>query len=360
MLTHKTHELLQRLEQIKPFFTKIRSISISDYVRVAATNISYYNLDAICIAPLNGNGQGIFMIPFALLREYLQKTTHDEIIFDEMAGHPTFGSIHTKFILEKHFSPDNFPIVPIYDFNVSGSATPDQLRHAFSCYYATDKDDSRNNLRGVYLDPENKCAVASNGHRLSLRTLEFPLHTTNKYVIPRSVAKTLATSIHNTVAFSTSDSSNEWLMLSTDGMTIYVKCEDSYPDYQRVIPKEGSLKLYFEEPRLTLKRLRDIKKTFPKLQAIALRGYRGELQVANESYKTTWQYDCEAYEDCLLLININYLMDCFKQYTQPINVYNLDEKTGPWVFKIDDSRDLDIIMPIKYTDEESWFTNNQT
>jgi DNA polymerase III sliding clamp (beta) subunit (PCNA family) len=67
---------------------------------------------------------------------------------------------------------------------------------------------------------------------------------------------------------------------------------------------------------------------------------------------------CKAYQECFFLVNINYLIDCLKQFEKaegPVYVRNNKDKTGSWMFSLQNSSDFDLVMPMRGDKEELWF-----
>jgi len=365
MITYQLQQLRERLDQIKPFYVKTKSMPVLNCIRVSPRIIEYSNLDVTFSAPMNGSGEGIFMVPFQTLYEYVKSSEMPEIIFDETNGQVMFGDSSTRFVMQDYYSPDDFPTIPVNDFNVAGAATPQQVQHAFSCSYAADKDDIRFNLNGVCVDAPNKTVVATNGHRLALRKMEFTLNSKDKHIIPRFVASGLLEIIKGkseVVQFSPSEIDRRWIAIRTGDVSLYIKGYDQYPNYEAVLPREGALKLSFFDVKSAVKQLREIKKVSPKLRVFALKGSDSEtVYAATASYRGVMQ-GCKAYQECFFLVNINYLLDCLKQYEKAgtlVYVRNNKDKASPWVFSSQNSSDIDLIMPLRGDKEELWFKDTE-
>jgi len=366
MLIFETSELAARLAKIKPFFIKKKTLPILDCVRITPKRITYSDLDVFVSVPIQGGGVGDFMVSFPALYEFARSSNESEIRISERTGKITITDLRSEIVQEEYFSPEDFPNVPVNDFNLAGSARTEQIQHAFSCYYAADEDDHRFNLRGVCIDAPTKRIVATNGHRLSFRQMQFTLDIKDQTVVPRYVVKGMLELIKGTSAvmqFSPSQSNKEWLAIGVWDISIYVRVLNQYPDYKSVIPQQGTLKLSVTQPKLALKQLRDIKKRTPKIKPIALKGdANGAVRIGNGHYRGVLE-GCKAVKECFLLVNIDYLIDCLKQYEKaeaPLYVWNKDDKATAWFFCAEGSLDLDLIMPLRGNDEELWFAASET
>jgi DNA polymerase III sliding clamp (beta) subunit (PCNA family) len=364
MIVCNTQELKHRLNQIKHFYVRNKRFPILNCVRIDAKEITYSNFDMTVRIPLSSEGGGVFIIPFSQLYEFARGAKSSKINIDaDIARRAIIDDGTNGFMINDVFSPDDFPVVPVYDFNVSGAAEADRLRRAFSCYYAADTFDIRFNLDGVCIDAANRAIVATDSHRLSLRSMNFTLQTDSLYVIPRFVANGLLKLLSNTtdaVQFSCSESRSDWLQIRYGDVDLYVTCRDRYPEYQRVIPRDGALKLTFTNPRQAVNQLEDIKKRSHKLRTLAIKGYNtGMVRVATPNYKGILE-GCVAHVDCIFTVNIKYLIECLKQFLgsrTPVTVWNTKDKTSPWLFKTESSNDIDMIMPMRCDDAEAWFNN---
>jgi len=364
MIVCNTQELKYRLNQIKHFFVRNKQFPILNCVRINVKEITYSNFDVTVRIPLSGEGDGVFMIPFPQLYEFVKDAQSSEITIEgDKAGRVTVDNGADKLAPNDIFSPDDSLAVPVYDFNVAGAADAGQLRRVFSCYYAADTYDIRFNLDGVCIDVANRVIVATDSHRLSLRGMNFTLQTDNLYVIPRFVANGLLKLVNKSidaVQFSCSESHSTWLQIRYRDVDLYVTCRDKYPEYQRVIPKDGALKLTFTNPLHAVAQLNDIKKRSHKLRTLAIRGYNtGMVRVATPNYKGILE-GCTAHADCIFTVNIKYLIECLKQFLgsrTPVTVWNTKDKTSPWLFKTEGSNDIDMIMPMRCDEAEAWFNN---
>jgi len=360
MLTYQTQQLRQRLEQIKPFYLKINSPAFLNCVRLTATTVQYSNLDVTINAPIPGSGDTDFMVLFPALYEFVRNSNRDEIRVYERNGIIKVYDGRDEIIQDEFFDPEDFPVIPVNDFNIAGFVTADQIQHDFSCYYASDQDDIRFNLHGVCIDAPKRKIIATDGHRLSVRTMQFTLHTKDQHIIPRFIVKGILqlTGTSAVVQFATSESNKEWIAITVGDIALYVKGYDKYPDYEAVLPREGLLKLSFTQPKAALKQFREIKKRTPKKKTVALKGYAdGAVRIANGSYRGVLD-GCKAVKECFFLVNIEYLVECLRQYEKtqiPVYVWNNNDKAGPWVFNLDGSSDIDLIMPLRGSDEEAWF-----
>jgi DNA polymerase III sliding clamp (beta) subunit (PCNA family) len=366
MIIFATHELQARLEKIRPFFAKNKGFPILNCVRVTPKLLSYASLGGFVFVPMQGGGLGDFMISFPALYEFVRNSNADEIRVSERKGNITVSDGRGEIVQDEFFSPEDFPKPPVNDFNLAGSATIEQIHHAFSCYYAAHDTDIRFSLHGVCIDAPTNRVVATDGHRLSFRTMDFSLAIKNQIVIPKAVVRGILHITKGTsgvVQFAPSESNPEWVALELWDISIYARVRNQYPDYKSVIPQHGSLKLMITNPKTVIKQLQDIKKRTPKTKTLALKGDTdGTVRVANGSYKGALD-GCNAVKECFFLVNIEYLIECLRQYEKnpaPVNVWNKNDKTNAWFFCAEGSLDLDLIMPLRGNDEELWFAADET
>ena len=363
MIIFETSELQARLGKVKPFFAKTKAFPILNCVRVTPKRISYANLDVFVFVPVQGGGVGDFMVPFPALYELVRSSNENEIRISEVNGRVTVSDGRNEIVLDEYFSPKNFPKLPVNDFNLAGSATTEQIHHAFSCYYAANDTHIRFSLHGVCIDAPTNRVVATDGHRLSLRSMGFTLDINDRVVIPKAVIKGVLQITKGTSAiiqFAPSQSNPEWIAIELWDISVYARVRNQYPDYQSFIPQQGLLKLLITKTKTVLKQIQNIK---PKTKAIALKGSAdGAVRIANGSYRGVLE-GCTAVKECFFLVNVEYLIECLRQYEKnqaPVHVWNNNDKAGPWVFSLEGSSDMDLIMPIRVHDEESWFAVDET
>lgn len=112
-------------------------------------------------------------------------------------------------------------------------------------HFAMAQQDVRYYLNGLMLETDDNClrAVATDGHRLALCEVEAeiePVDFRQQVILPRKGVQELLRLLSDSEAVSTLRLGANHLQATVDGIRLTSKLIDGkFPDYQRVIPREG-------------------------------------------------------------------------------------------------------------------------
>lgn len=222
-------------------------------------------------------------------------------------------------------------------------------------YAAADENQGRPLLSGVFFkyDGERLTTVATDTHRLAVRTKNMPsAGDSMEYVLPRraiNVIKRLPSSDESELQIVFS---KQQLTVETEGARIMSQLlEDSYPHYERVIPKEFTRKWQFDRDQFTsaLKRATILAKESGFRGVFVSEGDKVLLKVRSEGIgEGTEEIDVvKEGEDIEIAFNLKYLLDAVSPVDEDGVVLEITESERPAVLRGSEEKEyFCVIMPM--------------
>jgi len=141
----------------------------------------------------------------------------------------------------------DFPTLPAIEEKFSRINSDDLLHMLDKVYFAISTDETRYHLNGILLERNDKnlLVVATDGHRLSMteRDISAEKIKVKRAIVPRKGVQEFKRlmaaekSIEIYVA-------ERHLFVRTEKQTLYIRLIDgNFPDYQRVVPKDNTIKI---------------------------------------------------------------------------------------------------------------------
>lgn len=323
----------------------------------SATNleiaISYY-VDA------DVRSEGAITIPAKLITSYVSFLNDEKVelsIGDGMSLMVQSSSSTTKI---KGISADEFPLIPKVDAEHSFSISTSDLDVAIAeTVFAASTNISRPVLSGVYLivDGGSMKMVATDSYRLAERGLTFDKKIDGNFtcIIPAKTITELGriTNRSESKDVSVSVSKNQVLFKVGSVELVSRLIEGKFPDYEKIIPKEGKSKIEVsvEDLSLVLKRVNLFAKennNSIRLSATndgKLLVSTDETKVGEEKAEVAIKLDGENNK---ISLNSQYLLDVLTYITDEKILLEMSDKLSPAVIKPIKRDDyIYIIMPLK-------------
>jgi DNA polymerase-3 subunit beta len=193
---------------------------------------------------------------------------------------------------------------------------------------AVSKDETRYSLTGVYIDPVNKIAAATDGYRLHSENIN-PDHAAPAVIIPlRTASLLLQYPLNETMA--TNEAKDRVVFIVSGGTLISRVIDGNFPDVKNVIPANTIRASFASEAMLKL-----IDGALPlSEQTGVLLTFNGGLEVRSESdaghYK--WNIPCTAEglagDSATFSFAPRFLIDALKSYPQETAIIEMPEEYG--------------------------------
>lgn len=140
----------------------------------------------------------------------------------------------------------DFPCIETQDASLSFSLPQQELRYILQrTLFSMAQQDVRYYLNGMLLETSNHTlkAVATDGHRLALNTIDAPVSEPNKrqIIVPRKGVTELMRILDDDESNVTITISSNHIRVESENSVFTSKLIDGrFPDYERVIPKSGN------------------------------------------------------------------------------------------------------------------------
>jgi DNA polymerase III subunit beta len=269
----------------------------------------------------------------------------------------TSGAAHYKIV---GMAPEEFPKLPKEEnaplVKLSGSTLLEMIKRTA---YAISNDETRYILNGVYFEPRegNKVRmVATDGHRLAMVERELPgdFKLKGGVIIPRKGLFELkrlldeAPEAECQLGFAENSA-----LFKKPGLSMVMRLIDGqFPDYQRVIPKEGDKQLLVSRTRLhdALKRIALL--SSDKSSAVKISLSENLLRItANNPDLGEAKDDLEvAYRGGTLTVGFNakYLLDVLAVLDTDEAALELGDEHSPGVIHVPGDRtSTSVVMPMR-------------
>ncbi|MGE5041639.1 MAG: DNA polymerase III subunit beta [Candidatus Levyibacteriota bacterium] len=226
--------------------------------------------------------------------------------------------------------------------------------------YAVSQDESRPHLTGVHIAKKEGGVdmVATDGFRLSLKKNTGAgegIALSGVTISQRLVSEGLSLKEADKITLYIHPQNNQAILEAPNVLLIGRLIEGSYPDYERVLPKELKTALTVDKESL-VKSLRTVS-VFARENAnvVNLSATNGVLELkANPSSlgEADAQIDClQKGEDVSIAFNIKFLQDFLKNISEKQVVIRINSAFDPAQLEIpEDKNFLHVIMPVRVQD----------
>ena len=342
-----------------PILSNILMVAEGDRLSLTATDLDIEATDA---AEASIKKAGSVTAPAQTLFDVVRKLPEgSEISLDLSEGRLSISSGRSKFAL---------PTLPASDFQtMAKEAAPvkfeieaAELRRLIDkTRFAISTEETRYYLNGIYLHHAKGTkgnvlrAVATDGHRLALAETEAPKGsaTLKGIIVPRKAvaeARRLLDDAPETVTVEASDSK---IVFRIGEAVLTSKLIDgSFPDYQRVIPKENGRILVVDNKQFkdAVDRVATVSAERSRSVRLALDKDKITLTVNNPDAGVATEDLVAEYGDDALEIGFNarYLLDVAQQLEGENAVFELADSGSPTLVRDEaDDAAIYVLMPLR-------------
>lgn len=323
----------------------------------AATNLEIAINHSI---PADIRNEGSVTVPAKLIANYVSLLKDEEVEMRVEEGtvlHMSSKSSQTKI---RGISPDEFPLIPKVEKEVSFSIAADQLNVAIECtVFSAAASGTRPILAGVYMrvDKDLLTMVATDSFRLAEKhlTLSQKVAAPMECVVPIRTLLELGRILNSYFKGETAtiQISKNQILFSVGGVELTSRLiEGKFPDYTKIIPKATRTKLQVSANDLALAAKRVSLFAKENNNSIKLSATNdGKLQIATDETSVGEERAEIAIqmegENNKIAINSQYLLDVLGHLKENVSI-EMDEKLTPVVVRpVKKEGYLYIIMPLK-------------
>lgn len=212
-------------------------------ILVTATDME---VELVCQMENDGNGDGALALPARKLLDICRALPNEAVLTIEgTAAKAKITSGRSRFSLAS-MQADEFPSIGAFDaavdFEVPAEVLTDLVE---STHFAMAHQDVRYYLNGLLLEMDNNRvrAVATDGHRLALtdKRVDLELDAVRQYIVPRKGVTEIARILGGSETQVALSIGENHLRVTTGRQALTTKLVDGrFPDYERVIPREGN------------------------------------------------------------------------------------------------------------------------
>jgi len=304
--------------------------------------------------------EGAITIPAKLITSYVSLLTDEKVELSITEGMTLMVQSSTSTTKIKGISADEFPLIPKVDAEFSFKISTGEMDDAVSeTVFAASTNVSRPVLSGVYfiVDGDSVKFVATDSYRLAERGLKLEKKIDGKLdcIVPAKTISELGKVTNRSGAkeVDISVSKNQILFKVGNVELVSRLIEGKFPDYERIIPKEGKTKVEVsvEDLSLVIKRVGLFAKennNSIKLGATndgKLVVSTDETKIGEEKAEVAIKMDGENNK---ISLNSQYLLDVLTYITDEKVILEMNDKLSPAVIKPLKRDDyVYIIMPLK-------------
>ena len=326
----------------------------SKKVSLVTTNLDMAIVDFL---PVSSSDDGVVTVPAKLLAEFVSNLPKGETI--------EINSKDTKVEIKagKYSSiingtiADDFPELPEFDEkkSVIYKIGIDEFKNSIGqVIIASSNDLTRPALTGVYFNTyDNKLAIAAtDGYRLAEKIIIDKVKSEVKAIVPASSLHEVLRSISDDVEEVEISFNDDLVRFRLGEVEIISKLIDaSYPDYQKLIPKDNEIKVTLDREEL-------IRVT--KLAALFARSVGGSIicetkapdtflvkSIANEFGENDSKIETAVEKDGRVNFNSRFLIDALNTLESKEVEFEFSNRVTPTVLKNKkDNKYTHIVMPL--------------
>lgn len=323
-------------------------------VSLITTNLDMAIIDYL---PVSSSEDGVITVPAKLLAEFISNLPHTETV--EISSKNTKVSIKAGNYSStiNGTLADDFPELP--EINEKSAITfkigIDEFKNSVSqVIIASSNDLTRPALTGVYFNTYNNqlAIAATDGYRLAEKILINEVKSEVKAIVPASSLQEVLRAINDDVTEIEFSFDNDLVCFKVGEVEIISKLIDaSYPDYQKLIPKNCDTTVILDREEL-------IRVT--RLAALFAKSVGGSIiceakkpdsfvvkSIANEFGENDSEIKTKVTKDSRVHFNSRFLIDALNSLTEPEIEFSFSDRVSPTVLKNKKDRTYThIVMPL--------------
>lgn len=323
-------------------------------VSLITTNLDMAIIDFL---PVSESEDGVITVPAKLLAEFVSNLPKNEII--------TINSKDSKITISagKYSSTingtiaDDFPELPEIEEKtaVTYKISIDEFKHSINqVIIASSNDLTRPALTGVYFNTNNDtlAIAATDGYRLAEKKLINKVKSEVKAVVPASSLQEVIRSINDEMEEVEVSFNEDLVRFCLGELEIISKLIDaSFPDYQKLIPKDNNIKIIINRDELV---------RVTKLAALFARSVGGSIicqtktpnifsvkSITNEFGENDSEIETIVEKDGKVNLNSRFLLDALNALEEKELEFSFSDRIAPVVVKNKKNNNYThIIMPL--------------
>lgn len=323
-------------------------------VSLITTNLDMAIIDFL---PVSSSEDGVVTVPAKLLAEFVSNLPKGENI-EISSKDDKINIISEKYSSVINGSPaDDFPELPeinekeavIYKMGV------EDFKNSISqVIVACSSDLTRPSLTGVFFNTskDSLAIAATDGYRLAEKKLINKVKSEVEAIVPATTLQEVLRSINEDVEEVEISFNEDLVRFRLGEVEIISKLIDaSFPDYQKLIPKNNDIKIELEKEELT---------RITKLAALFSRSVGGSIicetktkdtfsvkSIANEFGENDSIIKTKVEKSGKVNLNSRFLLDALNALEEPNITFEFSNKVSPIVLKNKkDDKYTHIIMPL--------------
>ncbi len=323
-------------------------------VSLITTNLDMAIIDYL---PVSSSEDGVITVPAKLLAEFISNLPKSETI--EVTSNDTKINIKAgkySSIINGALA-DDFPELP--EINEKSAVTfkigVEEFKNSISeVIIASSNDLTRPALTGVYFNTyNNKLAIAAtDGYRLAEKILIDKIKSEVKAIVPASSLQEVLRAISDDITEIEFSFDNDLACFKVGEVEIISKLIDaSYPDYQKLIPKNNDTKVVLDREELL---------RVTKLAALFAKSVGGSIiceakkpdsfivkSVANEFGENDSEIKTKVTNNSRVHFNSRFLIDALNSLTEPEIEFSFSDRVSPTLLQNKkDHTYTHIVMPL--------------
>ena len=323
-------------------------------VSLITTNLDLAVIDYL---PVSSSEDGVITVPAKLLAEFISTLPKGKTIeFSAKDTKLTVSAGKYSSIINGALA-DDFPEIPeinekeavIYKISV------DEFKNSLSqVLIASSNDLTRPALTGVYFNTNNNtlAIAATDGYRLAEKVLIDKVESEVKSIVPASSLQEVLRSLNDDVEEIEIAFNEDLVRFRFGEIEVISKLIDaSFPDYQKLIPKDNNIKVNLNREELV---------RITKLAALFSRSVGGSIvceaktpdtfsvkSIANEFGENDSKLETSVKKDGKINLNSRFLLDALNALEEEEIVFSFSDRIAPILLKNKkDSKYTHIIMPL--------------
>lgn len=344
--------------QTLPVLSNILISLTKNSLSLTGTDLEVEIVGQVAMADGTIAAEGEITVPARKLMDICKSLPdRSEIQFSEEGGRIQITSGRSRFTLST-LPASEFPNVNEGESGVEFQINAADLKKLIdNTAFAMAHQDVRYYLNGMLWEATDGLlrAVATDGHRLAMSTKAMPFTVPDKIqaIVPRKGIMELSRILGDESEVTVSLGSNHVRIKSEDFLFTSKLVDGAYPDYQRVLPKQGTKFIFGEREGL--------KQAFSRAAILSNEKYRGvRLLIQDSVLKITannpeqeeaeeeFVVDYEGESDLEIGFNVNYLIDVLNVLNgETIKIHLIDANSSALLEDPERDDAVYVIMPMR-------------
>ena len=253
----------------------------------------------------------------------------------------------------------DFPNIETQKASLQFTLPQQELRYLLQrTIFAMAQQDVRYYLNGMLFEISNNNlrAVATDGHRLALNTVDVSINTPQKkqIIIPRKGVTELMRTLNDDESIVTTTTSNTHIRVESDNGIFTSKLIDGrFPDYERVIPRSGNKVLQVDRDTLKAALSRTAILCNEKFRGVRFELRRNLLKILANNPEQEAAEDELSIEytgsDLDIGFNVNYLLDVLNILKPGLILLTFVDANSSMLIEEPDNKDdsVFVVMPMR-------------